>query len=231
MKVLSKQGGSVVEKHGNRVIKKGIRVSKHEADMMNIVKEVVPVPNVFGCYTLGNETIIEMEYIEGEILQNILPNLTNEQKQLLTEDLKSIISRMRQLTSYGTIGPVKNESLPISGVYESERHLNQNLLDKLDKSMPQHNINLIFSGALTEDHDIVMTHGDLHPKNIIVRDYRIVAILDWECAGFYPEYWEYTKTLSSIQWNNVWVPIIHQALNPYPREFAVIYYFRTIFQG
>src|SRR3954452_13593451 len=106
------------------------------------------------------------------------------------------------------------------------RELNKKLLDELDKLMPQHNINLIFSGGL-----IVMTHGDLHPRNIIVRDCRIVAILDWECAGFYPEYWEYTKTLSSIRWNNVWVPIIHQVLNPYPRDFAIIYYLRNIFQG
>ncbi|KAJ7064123.1 hypothetical protein C8F01DRAFT_1250375 [Mycena amicta] len=30
------------------------------------------------------------------------------------------------------------------------------------------------------------------PRNIIVRNAKIVAILDWEFGGWYPEYWEYT---------------------------------------
>lgn len=46
-----------------------------------------------------------------------------------------------------------------------------------------------------------MTHGDLHPRNIMVfwedddkgsagaaRGIRVTAVLDWEFAGWYPEY-------------------------------------------
>ncbi|CZT14630.1 uncharacterized protein RCC_00602 [Ramularia collo-cygni] len=40
---------------------------------------------------------------------------------------------------------------------------------------------------------IVFTHADLSPRNIIVRDGRICALLDWEYSGWYPEYWEYIK--------------------------------------
>lgn len=43
---------------------------------------------------------------------------------------------------------------------------------------------------------IRFTHGDLLPKNIIVDPddgYRITAILDWEHAGYYPDYWEYCR--------------------------------------
>lgn len=38
----------------------------------------------------------------------------------------------------------------------------------------------------------VFTHGDLNPCNIIVRDGKVVGIIDWEFAGWYPHYWEYT---------------------------------------
>ncbi|KAK2590103.1 hypothetical protein QQS21_012221 [Conoideocrella luteorostrata] len=36
-------------------------------------------------------------------------------------------------------------------------------------------------------------HADLCPRNIIVKGGRIVAILDWAFAGWYPEYWDFTR--------------------------------------
>jgi aminoglycoside phosphotransferase (APT) family kinase protein len=38
----------------------------------------------------------------------------------------------------------------------------------------------------------VLTHGDLCPTNIIVTDTSpamVVTIIDWEQAGWYPDYW------------------------------------------
>ncbi|KAI0707547.1 kinase-like protein [Cerioporus squamosus] len=35
-----------------------------------------------------------------------------------------------------------------------------------------------------------LTHGDLAPRNIIVKDGRIAAIVDWETFGWYPDFWE-----------------------------------------
>lgn len=33
---------------------------------------------------------------------------------------------------------------------------------------------------------VVFTHGDLHSCNILVRDGRVVGIIDWEMGGWYP---------------------------------------------
>ncbi|ORY05470.1 kinase-like domain-containing protein [Clohesyomyces aquaticus] len=41
-------------------------------------------------------------------------------------------------------------------------------------------------------HPIVFTHGDLKHHNIMVHNGYISAFLDWESAGWYPDYWEYT---------------------------------------
>ncbi|TLD05778.1 uncharacterized protein PgNI_08723 [Pyricularia grisea] len=38
-----------------------------------------------------------------------------------------------------------------------------------------------------------LTHGQLNPKNILIRDGKVVGILDWSESGFYPEWWEYVK--------------------------------------
>lgn len=37
------------------------------------------------------------------------------------------------------------------------------------------------------------THGDLIPSNVIVKDGKIAAVIDWETAGWFPENWEYPK--------------------------------------
>ncbi|KIJ59287.1 hypothetical protein HYDPIDRAFT_118718 [Hydnomerulius pinastri MD-312] len=41
-------------------------------------------------------------------------------------------------------------------------------------------------------HPIVFTHGDLMPWNIMVHNGHISGIIDWECAGWFPDYYEYT---------------------------------------
>ena len=57
---------------------------------------------------------------------------------------------------------------------------------------------------LREDHEIVMTHGDLHPRNIMVsrqegdESIKLEAILDWEASGWFPADWEYVKALHTI---------------------------------
>jgi aminoglycoside phosphotransferase len=49
------------------------------------------------------------------------------------------------------------------------------------------------------DHKIFFTHGDLNPRNVLVKNGRITGIVDWENAGWYPEYWEYIKCHFAIR--------------------------------
>ena len=54
--------------------------------------------------------------------------------------------------------------------------------------------------SIPDDHPIVFTHGDINRRNVLVRvhgdgadDVEIVALLDWEQAGWRPIYWESRK--------------------------------------
>ena len=40
---------------------------------------------------------------------------------------------------------------------------------------------------------LVLTHLDIHPNNIIIGDDGRVWLIDWEFAGFYPQWFEYTS--------------------------------------
>lgn len=42
-------------------------------------------------------------------------------------------------------------------------------------------------------HEIVMTHNDFDPRNILVQGSQVVALLDWELSGFYPDYWSIVR--------------------------------------
>jgi hypothetical protein len=47
-----------------------------------------------------------------------------------------------------------------------------------------------------DDTPVVFTHGNFHPRNILIStgpDPRVVSILDWSQAGWYPAYWEFCK--------------------------------------
>ncbi|OJD11386.1 hypothetical protein AJ78_07836 [Emergomyces pasteurianus Ep9510] len=44
-------------------------------------------------------------------------------------------------------------------------------------------------------HRVVFSHGNLKHHNVMVHKGRISGFLDWESAGWYPEYWEYTTSL------------------------------------
>lgn len=44
-------------------------------------------------------------------------------------------------------------------------------------------------------HRVVFTHGDFAVHNILVHRGRVSGMIDWECAGWYPEYWEFTTPL------------------------------------
>ena len=55
---------------------------------------------------------------------------------------------------------------------------------------------------------IRFTHGDLTLRNIMISGapgaQKIAGIIDWEQAGWYPEYWEYCKMLYAVHYEHEW---------------------------
>ncbi|KAI6006555.1 hypothetical protein F5J12DRAFT_905639 [Pisolithus orientalis] len=47
--------------------------------------------------------------------------------------------------------------------------------------------------SLPTEANAYLTHGDLLPQNILVEGSTSAGIIDWETAGYYPEFWEYCR--------------------------------------
>ena len=60
------------------------------------------------------------------------------------------------------------------------------------------------------------------PRNIIVKGGKIVAIVDWEMAGWYPEYWEYTTAcFANALFPAFWEPFEQQGFSQRYQEEIV----------
>ncbi|KAF8516797.1 hypothetical protein JB92DRAFT_2810114 [Gautieria morchelliformis] len=81
--------------------------------------------------------------------------------------------------------------------------------------------------AFPRDVDIFFSHGDLLLRNIVVEGSTITAIVDWESAGFYPEYLEYCQMYSPDSMTPNWNYILRSVFPGEPRE-ALIHAFHRL---
>ena len=73
----------------------------------------------------------------------------------------------------------------------------------------QHNIGL---------RTLSLPHGDLSSFNIIADDDKVTGIIDWETAGWMPEYWEYTSAWHVNPMNPFWRDEVAKFLTPVEYE-------------
>ncbi|KAI1144064.1 kinase-like domain-containing protein [Hypoxylon sp. FL0543] len=74
-------------------------------------------------------------------------------------------------------------------------------------------------------HRIVFTHADLNPRNILVDQtvqsdgsigWSVTGIVDWETAGYYPEYWDYTKAMfEGFRWSQRYNEMVQEVFSEF----------------
>lgn len=189
-----------ISRDGSLVRKAGERVFPSEGKALALAHSLqLPVPALHAVSATQTHTEIVMDFVDGECLEEAWKTMDEAQKRSVAEQLRDIVSTMRlapfNQQSIGTIdGPVRDVrqiSDYTGGPFDSERELNDFVLDLLPGTPPA--VRQTLTESLRTDHSIVFTHGDLSPRNIIVQRDRIQGLLDWELAGWYPEYWEYVK--------------------------------------
>lgn len=60
----------------------------------------------------------------------------------------------------------------------------------------------------------------------MVKDARIVGIIDWEMSGFYPKYWEYVNGYLYANFDHFWMRerVLDRLLTPWPVELAILFH-------
>ncbi|OAA44101.1 phosphotransferase enzyme family protein [Beauveria brongniartii RCEF 3172] len=229
------------------IVKYGTRVSVMEGQNLLYVKKTktVPIPEVYALYTKLNlegktVTYIIMEYIRGETLETAWPKLSPDEKRNVALELRDYFDELRKVPAPGYFGCFGNppcedsvfwtlpcddaaQNAPLSRSFRTEHEFNQGLVEVyLDNRGTEENARFydcMFSEVL-KDHRAVLTHADLQKDNIILKKDKSLFVIDWEAAGWYPEYWEScAATLAAKLSDDFWNYLVI-ALDEYPTESA-----------
>ena len=158
----------------------------------------IPVPEIVRVHASDHTLYIFMSFIDGTELQDLWPTMTIEDKTTIANQLKLYMTELRsvELPSSWFFGSLESHICIDSRVatrlnvaehrlISSEEEFNKFLMKDLKPYNSDHYYDMLLS-MMRVDHKVVLTHGDFHPRNIIVKDMVITAIVDWEFAlGIY----------------------------------------------
>ncbi|KAG5984366.1 hypothetical protein E4U55_005041 [Claviceps digitariae] len=186
----------------HRVIKGPCRPTEVEGMRYIAAHTTIPVPKIFAVHIDHGSIYIEMSYIKGNNLGEAWCSLSPKQKSVISAELKQYVSLLRELPP-----PVEDM---VSSAFQNpawDVRVGQNFFGPV--SLPQFH-SVVRGHLVMEDvaqylgdgvaklhtfpYRIHFTHADLHPSNIMVRNGHVAAIIDWDFSGWYPEYWEFTKS-------------------------------------
>ncbi|KAM5493596.1 hypothetical protein MaudMau93_000980 [Microsporum audouinii] len=182
----------------NRVLKTKL-LDTGEAQAMEFIAKAttIPVPKVFEAKVFearyigkkrGERFCIVMEYIPGKPLNVIWNDLSDNQKINICLQIDGYLAQLRTLTG-DRIMAADGGALDV-GLYEKR------FLGPFDSVKEFHHaLGKGESNSLGNGHGIHFAHADLAPRNILVDENtgRINAVIDWERAGWYPEYWDFVR--------------------------------------
>lgn len=181
-----------------------------EADALTFVSRwtTIPVPRVYDVFIDKSDADygwLLMEYIPGVTLNTAWSRMNASQRQSVMLQLGDILRQLRSLPHpfpsricSCTGGPIHDDRFAFDTVYgpfDSEEDFNIFMYNLASRNYSGESAGRI--PKQLNGHDIVFTHADFHPKQILLDSSdlsRVVAVLDWEMASWYPAYWEPMKS-------------------------------------
>ena len=229
----------------NLCVKYGEFVDLSEAATLEFIQQhtSVPVPTVYCAFKRCGQMYILMKRIKGHKLARGWCKRSEESKACILGQLRATVDEMRKIKSpYGfAVSNVDDGSLydmrlpslglrypevtslrfdPFEDIPAFHRWLRRPALVIDDRNHQEVN-KLIRAHENTDWALPVFTHGDLSSLNILVRGEKVVGIIDWETAGWYPSYWEFA-TASQVNFRNeMWAEYIDRFLEPRREELTM----------
>ncbi|GBF62153.1 hypothetical protein TMEN_4686 [Trichophyton mentagrophytes] len=232
----------VIFDHLGLLVKFGKRITIAEAQCMWAMKELfgdkVPVPELFGWRVRNGIVFIYMQFVRGDTLADRWDDMAEKDKISICHDLHGIITSLRELQYDDTCGPFIGSinrrnvrdyiflTRPLGGPFETLEQFHDWIasLPLIELSVPSDYVDP-YRQYLPDDATIKFTHADIHGRNIIISQDsspKILALIDWEQSGWYPEYWEWCKACYTShcdsEWRKKWMS---KFLTPYHDEHLI----------
>lgn len=231
------------DSHHESLIRSGLEVIRkcgdthaitRETEAMTFVKKHTntPIPSVLETQIGKYDSSFLMEFLPGERLDRAWPLMSLEARETTQVHLKSCFDELRALPqpNAGWIGscnrgPAYDHRLNNGircGPFDSEYDFNEFLVKPVSRCPIPDRVER-YRQSLSAGHAITFTHADICYTNILVDQDtgHVTGILDWEMAGWWPEYWEYNKALFGFRQAKWWVDLMHGVLKPYRKEWEL----------
>jgi hypothetical protein len=180
---------------------------QYEASALNLVARhtALNAPRVLDFIkpTAGEESWLLTTRLEGDIAGKCLLLMNADQIEQFKIDFRDYVEQIRTIPNpyphpiCGVLGGgcqdcrIDKETGG-TGPYDRIEDLNKHLM-AICSPIPSPSDRAIVAEIQSRSYRIFFTHADLNPGNVIIHNGRLSGFVDWEFAGWYPEYWEYTK--------------------------------------
>ncbi|KAG7139916.1 hypothetical protein HYQ45_003247 [Verticillium longisporum] len=194
----------------------------------------IPVPKVYYAFVHRGTSYIVMRHIKGQMAAQGWSSRPDESKTRILRQLCGMVSELRSVPSPegtkvssvdgGPFYDCRLPSRPYWGPYDTVREFHEALADNLPWDADYTKIPdlaELFAFYRQAENKLVLTHGDLSSLNILVCGDDVVGIVDWETAGWFPAYWEYTTAKYVNPRNPFWADPVDRFITPMPKEWRM----------
>lgn len=147
-----------------------------------------------------------MTKLPGKDLGDVIENMSDAELKSVMKELSGYIRQLRSFDkdiggntpAIGGVGGIPGYdsrigSIPFGPFATMEDfHTYIRMRDPIEYWELEPNV-MAVHGKPEGAYKVKLTHGDITPRNIRVQHGRITGLVGWEFAGWYPEYWEYTR--------------------------------------
>ncbi|TGO62029.1 hypothetical protein BOTNAR_0120g00150 [Botryotinia narcissicola] len=199
----------------------------NEPNALKLIEEFtsIPAPRFVDIAEHGDDHYLVMTRVRGQQLRHVYHLMSYTERDCLADDLAGYVAQLRKIpnpTAYmisDTLrGPVFDHRIPnngIGGPYNTEADFNNFLVSHIDSTPAR----ALGEENVPRNHRSVFIHSDLHWSNILIDQGKLSGIIDLECAGFMPEYWEFTKAMYKLLLHKDKMELIRRAFgNKYEKE-------------
>ncbi|TGO47453.1 hypothetical protein BCON_0277g00130 [Botryotinia convoluta] len=149
-----------------------------------------------------------MEKIPGEMLWTAGMHMSYEEIEVIAKEVVQYLVQLRKFTSTKPEAP---DGSPIRDVQLGPKERIHFVREDAEEwwARTEHRFkksHVAYRKNIKDEYPVkgpyVLTHGDLHATNIMVKDGHVTGIIDWEYGGYLPEWWEAisTRMVQRGQW-------------------------------
>ncbi|QKX64195.1 uncharacterized protein TRUGW13939_11368 [Talaromyces rugulosus] len=210
----------------------GLAAKYHaEAHTLRLVEQSthIPAPRAIDVLKTPRFSYLLMTCVPGRPIGQLIDSMTDEELKQVVTDLKEYVAELRTIPNQTTefqicnsegggildwrIPDSQREELRFKTEAEFNKYLTGYVVEEYRRRASiSHNVR----------HEIFFTHGDLNLRNILAENGKITGIVDWENAGWFPEYWEYTKAHYTVRSEIHWLAdVVDRVFEGYREELVV----------